>query len=295
MGIKNLIKLISMTNAIEYIPIIALRDKTIAIEGGTFLYRNWAVAYRVVAERTNILQGNPDRREAIIICRNLINGFLNQLKTYNIKPVLVLDGQAPEDKKETQNKRRCLKRDSLDELEELRRQEVDDESKLRKLALRSLSLETSDVDALIADLDIDILYAKGEAEQLCSSLAVEGKAYAVYSTDTDNLVYGCPLLLTNYNNSLFRAIFLDKVLAGLDLTFEQFVDVCIMTGCDYNDNIRRIGPKNSYRLIKNYGSIEEAAKAEGLDTSCLNYIRCRELFRYRPSDELIRDVRRHTS
>jgi 5'-3' exonuclease len=31
---------------------------------------------------------------------------------------------------------------------------------------------------------------------------------------------------------------LSKVLADFDLTFEQFVDVCVLAGCDYADNIK---------------------------------------------------------
>ena len=36
-----------------------------------------------------------------------------------------------------------------------------------------------------------------------------------------------------------------KAIAGLGITHEQFVDLCILLGCDYCDTIRGIGPKTA--------------------------------------------------
>ena len=40
----------------------------------------------------------------------------------------------------------------------------------------------------------------------------------------------------------------------------QFIDLCILLGCDYCDSIRVIGPKRAYDLVKQYHSIEEILK-----------------------------------
>jgi flap endonuclease-1 len=37
----------------------------------------------------------------------------------------------------------------------------------------------------------------------------------------------------------------------------QFVDLCILLGCDYCGTIKGIGPKRAIDLIKQHGSIEE--------------------------------------
>jgi flap endonuclease-1 len=39
----------------------------------------------------------------------------------------------------------------------------------------------------------------------------------------------------------------EKLVAVLGLEFEQFVDLCILMGCDYVPNIKGIGPKKGYR------------------------------------------------
>ena len=52
----------------------------------------------------------------------------------------------------------------------------------------------------------------------------------------------------------------DKALSELNLTWDQFIDVCIMCGCDYCDSIKGIGPVKALSLIKQHGSIEEPLK-----------------------------------
>jgi flap endonuclease-1 len=49
------------------------------------------------------------------------------------------------------------------------------------------------------------------------------------------------------------------VLEGLGLTMDEFIDLCILCGCDYADSIRGIGPKRAYELIKKYHCLEEVS------------------------------------
>jgi flap endonuclease-1 len=48
---------------------------------------------------------------------------------------------------------------------------------------------------------------------------------------------------------------LEKALAGLDLTMDQFVDVCILAGCDYCETIKGIAATTAYKLVKKEGSL----------------------------------------
>lgn len=57
---------------------------------------------------------------------------------------------------------------------------------------------------------------------------------------------------------------LAAALAGLKLTHEQFIDLCILCGCDYTDSIKGIGPIKALKMIQDYGNIEGVLKA--LDT-----------------------------
>ena len=42
--------------------------------------------------------------------------------------------------------------------------------------------------------------------------------------------------------------------------YSQFIDLCILLGCDYCDSIKGIGPKRAIELIKQHRSIEEILK-----------------------------------
>ena len=55
--------------------------------------------------------------------------------------------------------------------------------------------------------------------------------------------------LTNYHNLL-------KVLEGMEMSMEQFIDLCILLGCDYCEKIRGMGPKSAIKLIQEHKTIE---------------------------------------
>jgi 5'-3' exonuclease len=58
-----------------------------------------------------------------------------------------------------------------------------------------------------------------------------------------------------------------------------------MSGCDFNTNMYGYGVAKSYTLLKKYGSIDLLPK--NLDITCLNHIRCREIFTYISSSQLL--------
>lgn len=130
-------------------------------------------------------------------------------------------------------------------------------------------------------MNVPTFEAPQEAEKKCVELCLGGGAHGVITEDTDVLVYGAPVFLTHvsYRDGTCVEIALEDVLACLELTHVQFIDLCIMCGTDYNKNIYKIGPIKAYELIQKYGSIEEIEKMNpALDTSVLNYKRVRELF-----------------
>lgn len=45
-------------------------------------------------------------------------------------------------------------------------------------------------------------------------------------------------------------------LSHLEIFFPQFVDLCILLGCDYCDKIAGLGPKRALTLIQKHRTIE---------------------------------------
>lgn len=78
----------------------------------------------------------------------------------------------------------------------------------------------------------------------------------------DTLTFNSPLLLKHLTFSEQKKmpvheVSLPKTLEGLGLTMDQFIDLCILLGCDYMEPVKGIGPKTAYKLIKEYGNIEK--------------------------------------
>jgi len=127
-----------------------------------------------------------------------------------------------------------------------------------------------------------------EAETLCAYLCVHGIVDAVLTDDTDVLGYGTPVFLTKLCISSKKKqvrcpdtvmrIRYSHILESLDMSAEQFRDLCIMCGTDYNKNIFRIGHEKAFKLLKKHGDIDGIAEHTSHDVTVLNHNRVRELF-----------------
>ena len=81
----------------------------------------------------------------------------------------------------------------------------------------------------------------------------------------DALTFASPILIrkmtfANASKAEVQQINYAKAIEGLELTHDQFVDMCILLGCDYCDTIKGIGPKTALKLIKEHGCIENILK-----------------------------------
>lgn len=104
--------------------------------------------------------------------------------------------------------------------------------------------------------------AIGEADFLCSRLVIDKVADAVISEDMDIIAHGCTKLITGFMTTSFlrdnivEVFDLVKILKELHLTQAQFIDFCILSGCDYCTTIKDIGPIKGYQLILQYVDLE---------------------------------------
>jgi 5'-3' exonuclease len=129
-------------------------------------------------------------------------------------------------------------------------------------------------------LEVPYYTAPSEAEKFCSKLCIDGVVDAVLSEDTDIIAYGTPVFLSKLDThqDCCVQVLNTEILESLSLSQHQLVDLCIMSGTDYNDNIFRIGGHKAYSLIKEYNDIDGIVENTNLDISILKHIRVRELF-----------------
>eukprot|EP01099_Mayorella_cantabrigiensis_P003051 TRINITY_DN2385_c0_g1_i1.p1 TRINITY_DN2385_c0_g1~~TRINITY_DN2385_c0_g1_i1.p1 ORF type:complete len:408 (+),score=100.94 TRINITY_DN2385_c0_g1_i1:184-1224(+) len=189
-----------------------------------------------------------------------------KLIEYGLKPIYVFDGKPPTLKTGELAKRSKKKTEAAEELSTAR-EEADQEAveKFSKRTVKVTKEQNEEAKRLLRLMGVPVITAPCEAEAQCAHMAKSGLVYATASEDMDSLTLGTPILLRHLTFSEARKlpvmeIHLDRLLEGLGLTMAQFVDLCILCGCDYCDTIRGIGPKRALELIKKYGKIEEILK-----------------------------------
>jgi len=204
-------------------------------------------------------------------------GFLKRtvrLLEIGLKPIFVFDGDAPEMKKQgalaSREKMRAKSREQLVEA-----QAAGDEEAARRFAARLVKAKpkhNEDCMELLRLMGVPVVQAPTEAECLCAVLAASGRCDAAATEDLDALVFGAPRLLRNIHQAAsspqakgVQEISLEAVLRSLKFSHKEFVDFCILCGCDYLGTIARVGVQTAYQLMTKHRSIEQLL--ERLDRS----------------------------
>ena len=192
-----------------------------------------------------------------------------------IQPIYVFDGEPPDFKAVTIEKRKEKKRQAAESYE--RAVKEGEMGSLRMYAQQTAVLTEDMVEEskkLLSAMGIPSVQAIGEGEAQAAQMAAKGEAYASVSQDYDSLLFGSPILVRNlsitgkrklprrndYVMVLPERIPLEENLKRLGITREQLVWIAVMVGTDYNSGIKGVGPKTAYKLVQKYNSFEEISK-----------------------------------
>jgi len=87
-------------------------------------------------------------------------------------------------------------------------------------------------------------------------------AFGTATEDMDALTFGTKFLLRGFNGKKepVTQIDLSEVLKGFEMTQTEFIDLCIMCGCDYTQTVGGMGPVTAYKMIKEHQNIEGVLK-----------------------------------
>ncbi|UKK01622.2 5'-3' exonuclease [Theileria orientalis] len=264
MGIKGLIPFLNekVPGSMTEMTLESLSGEYIAVDASTALYQ-FTIAIRDSSyfsslvnssgESTSHLYGMMSRCSKLLEC--------------GIKPVFVFDSKPPELKLKTLEKRRQRREEASTSLKQAIAE--GDKESIKKLMGRTVKVTKEMNDSakkLLRLMGVPVIEALEEAEAQCAYLVRNSLCRFVASEDTDTLAFGGGYLLRNVTASSNKKIVkvdLQKALNGLDLTFEQFVDFCILCGCDYCDTLEGVGPKTAYTLVKRHSSLEEIVNIKG--------------------------------
>jgi flap endonuclease-1 len=177
-----------------------------------------------------------------------------------IRPVWVFDGLPPNLKRKELSRRKKLKSEAKEKLAEAK--ETGNIEQQLKQHQRQVKMSTKVVDdamKMLSLMGFPVVKAAAEAEAQCVELLKKGLVDAVASEDMDCLTFGCSMLLRGFKSKDKKIIeiHLKKVIEELELTMDQFVDFCILCGCDYCDSIKNMGPVKALKYIKEYKTIEK--------------------------------------
>jgi flap endonuclease-1 len=185
----------------------------------------------------------------------LIIKLLNQ----KITPVFIFDGKPPEIKKNTLKKRYEAKKHAEEELENV---ELTEAQKITYFmqSTRITSDIINDTKELLTTLGIPFIQSNEEADPQCVCLLENKLIHAVATEDMDLLTFKCERLLKNFfsnkDNDIIEINY-NKMIEGLKIDKNQFLDLCILLGCDYLPTLPGLGLVKSFSYIKKYKSIEK--------------------------------------
>lgn len=211
-------------------------------------------------------------------------GIVNRIKYYlsnGILPVFVFDGDPPDAKRNTIQKRQDNKEKLYVRIEELRELEnkaekIEDKKvfsdeiiKISSQIIRIKKSHITECKELLEKSGIPYCTAPADAEKYCAFLQKNGLIDYTVTDDTDALTFGCEKIIKTSINKIVE-IDTYKVLQNFGMTTEMFIDFCILSGCDYSDTISSVGPVTSFNMIKQHKSIENyidslTVKPEGFD------------------------------
>eukprot|EP00252_Welwitschia_mirabilis_P015842 TRINITY_DN35224_c0_g1_i1.p1 TRINITY_DN35224_c0_g1~~TRINITY_DN35224_c0_g1_i1.p1 ORF type:complete len:395 (-),score=81.55 TRINITY_DN35224_c0_g1_i1:82-1266(-) len=258
MGIKGLTKLLA-DNApacMKEQKFESYFGRKIAIDASMSIYQFLIVVGRVGTETLTNEAGEVTSHLQGMFTRTI------RLLEAGIKPVYVFDGKPPELKTEELAKRFARRAEATEDLAEAK--EVGAKEDIERYSKRTVKVtkqHNEDCKKLLRLMGVPVIEAPCEAEAECAAFCKNDKVYAVASEDMDSLTFGAPKFLRHLMDPSSKKVpvmefDISKVLEGLGLSMDQFVDLCILCGCDYCETIRGIGPQTAFKLIRQHGSLE---------------------------------------
>ncbi len=243
MGIKKMLKFLNTNfpNVIKNINDEELGGQMIAIDISILLYQV------VIAIRNSGADMFTNQGEISSHILGLFNKTINLLKM-NIIPIYVFDGKPPQFKWQTINNRKEIKQKASEKLND---NDMNEEDKI-KYFKRTVHIGKAQIDEcieLLQIMGIPYVIAPEEADSQCAELVKCGLADGVLTEDMDIMTFGAKKIyrnLTSYKKDTIE-ISMDDVLKELNLNYEQFVELCLLFGCDYCDKLNDMKPEQIYK------------------------------------------------
>ena len=263
MGIKSLTQLIKKTSpdSIQHVGLYTFKDKRVAIDTSIFLYKS----LMNVRHKGDYLR-NKDGKVV-----SHIQGLYTKTVQYlsmGITPIYIFDGKPPTEKSHCIQERNKKAQECKAKMELT--ESTEEKKSLEKGTIRMTKEYIDDLKQLFTLMGVSYIHPDGEAEAYAAELCRIGYVDAVITEDMDTLAYGCPTLIRNCIDKklkrpdIITVFSMDKILSDFKMDMNQFVDMCILCGCDYCPTIPRVGHNRAFQYIQKYKSIEALIESKKL-------------------------------
>ena len=255
MGIKNLLTFLSnFPNIFKENKIEIYKGTTIAIDISLLLYQI------IISTRNSGSDIINENGESITHIVGLFNRTVMLLEK-GITPIYVFDGKPSDLKKRILARRKLNRNNAM-----IKFNNCDDELDKIKYFKRSSCItitQYADCKELLTLMGISYIESEVEADIVLAQLCKNGTVYGVYSDDMDILALGSPRLIKNLFSYKMNPIELnlDKILEELKLTYNEFLELCLLFGCDYCKRITQIKSEELYNIYKQYKNIQLTIKS----------------------------------
>ena len=190
--------------------------------------------------------------------------FVLACRAHAITPVFVFDGKPPEEKRGTLQARATQRRNAIEHTS-------DSKAWTPRVASPYLTSEERDqAKQLLYACGVMSLNASGEADFVLAHFSKRGHFAAVISNDFDLLARGVTNLLVPEPYALpgdesgWASYHLPTILRTIELTYTQFLDMCVLMGCDYTSGQSHLIYKTAYWAIRFRGTLEDIAAPQDL-------------------------------
>ncbi len=255
-------------------------------------------------EKSEVLISRKEKREYLVTKKEIISKLMDKIEGKSEEEVKKELEEIQKDKGENMK----LEDEDIKELMGKNTDELKEE--FEKTIKRIVYVKSEHIEStkrLCDYMGVPYIVSKGEAESLLAHLCKEEIIDGCISEDTDILANGGKIFLRNVSaeKNAVDEYCLEGILTGLEMTYEEFMDMCILCGCDYTSKIGGMGPMNAYKMIKKHGNIESTLEELKKNPKFVipseenfNYVKARDLFinssRHDNREEIIEKIKLKT-
>ncbi|MEW6036411.1 MAG: flap endonuclease-1 [Candidatus Micrarchaeota archaeon] len=243
----------------------SLSGRIVAIDAFNILYQFLSSIRQEDGTPLMDFKGNVTAHLSGLFYRNC------KLLESGMRPAYVFDGPAHKLKGRVQGERSALKKRAEEKWKEaLEAERFEDAKKFAQATSRLTPEMVKESKRLLDAMGIPWVQAPSDGEAEAAIMVRQGLAHVTASQDYDALMFGSPRLVRNLSITGRRKvprqdryilvepelIELEETLSALGIGRDGLVFIGILLGTDFNEGVKRVGPKTALKIVKEHKSLD---------------------------------------